>query len=276
MLRALYTAATGMDAQQFNIDTISNNLANVDTTGYKKVRPEFQDLLYLTLQQPVAPQTGQGATGSPTGLYVGLGVKPSGSETIFQQGNLEETDNPLDVAISGDGFFTVSSDSGGTNKFYTRDGSFSLDANGDLVTSDGYYVLDSSGSPIQLDSTQPITIASDGTITNSSTTGSSSSSSSSSGVQLGIATFPNEAGLVREGDNLYAQSDASGDPVTASTSSSTTPSYTIEQNYLESSNVQVVDEMVNLITAERAYEMNSKTITTCDDMLSMADNMQTT
>ena len=194
MLRALYTAATGMDAQQFNIDTISNNLANVDTTGYKKVRPEFQDLLYLTLQQPVAPQTGQGATGSPTGLYVGLGVKPSGSETIFQQGNLEETDNPLDVAISGDGFFTVSSDSGGANKFYTRDGSFSLNANGNLVTSNGYYVLDSSGSPIQLDSTQPITIASDGTITNSSTTGSSSSSSSSSGVQLGIATFPNEAG----------------------------------------------------------------------------------
>ena len=157
---------------------------------------------------------GQGATGSPTGLYVGLGVKPSGSETIFQQGNLEETDNPLDVAISGDGFFTVSSDSGGTNKFYTRDGSFSLNANGNLVTSDGYYVLDSSGSPIHWIAPQPITIASDGTITNSSTTGSSSSSSSSSGVQLGIATFPNEAGLVREGDNLYAQSVASGDPVT--------------------------------------------------------------
>jgi flagellar basal-body rod protein FlgG len=278
MLRALYTAATGMDAQQFNIDTISNNLANVDTTGFKKVRPEFQDLLYLMLQQPVAPSQGQGATGSPTGLYVGLGVKPSGSETLFQQGNLTETDNPLDVAISGDGFFTVSTDDSGTNKFYTRDGSFQLDANGDLVTSDGDYVLDSSGSPIKLDNTQPITIASDGTITNSSTTGSSSSSSSSgSGIQLGIATFPNESGLVREGGNLFAQSVASGAPQTSSTSSSssTTPGYTVKQDYLESSNVQVVDEMVNLITAERAYEMNSKTISTCDTMLGIADNMKT-
>ncbi|MGD0621775.1 MAG: flagellar basal-body rod protein FlgG [Thermacetogeniaceae bacterium] len=278
MLTALYTAATGMDAQQFNIDTISNNLANVDTTGFKKVRPEFQDLFYQMLQQPVAPSQGQGAPGSPTGVFVGLGVKPTGSETLFQQGSLTETDNPLDVAISGDGFFTVSTDNSGTNKFYTRDGSFQLDANGNLVTSDGDYVLDSSGSPITLVNTEPITIASDGAITNSATTGSSSSSSSSSsGVQLGIVTFPNESGLVREGDNLFAQSVASGDPVTSSTSSSssTTPSYTVEQDYLESSNVQVVDEMVNLITAERAYEMNSKTITTCDDMLNIADNMKT-
>ena len=278
MLTALYTAATGMDAQQFNIDTISNNLANVDTTGFKKVRPEFQDLFYQMLQQPVAPSQGQGAPGSPTGVFVGLGVKPTGSETLFQQGSLTETDNPLDVAISGDGFLTVSTDNSGTNKFYTRDGSFQLDANGNLVTSDGDYVLDSSGSPITLVNTEPITIASDGAITNSATTGSSSSSSSSSsGVQLGIVTFPNESGLVREGDNLFAQSVASGDPVTSSTSSSssTTPSYTVEQDYLESSNVQVVDEMVNLITAERAYEMNSKTITTCDDMLNIADNMKT-
>jgi flagellar basal-body rod protein FlgG len=147
------------------------------------------------------------------------------------------------------------------------------------VTSDGYYVLDNSGSPIVLDNTQPITIASDGTITNTSSTTSSTTSTSSSGstVQLGIATFPNEAGLMREGQNLFAETDASGAAVTSSTSSSsssTTPSYTVEQNYLEGSNVQVVDEMVNLITAERAYEMNSKTITTCDDMLSMADTMK--
>ncbi len=279
MLGALYSAATGMDAQQFNIDTISNNLANADTTGFKAVRPEFQDLFYQMLQQPVAPAQGQGLPGSPTGVYVGLGVKPSGSETLFQEGSLTETDNPLDVAISGDGFFTVSTDNGGTNKFYTRDGSFQLDANGDLVTSDGDYVLDSSGSPITLDNTEPITIGSDGTITNSATTTSSSSSSSSSSVQLGIVTFPNESGLVREGDNLFAQSVASGDPQTSSSStstSSTTPGYTVQQDYLESSNVQVVDEMVNLITAERAYEMNSKTITTCDDMLNMADNMKST
>ena len=277
MMTALSTAATGMDAQQFNIDTISNNLANVDTTGFKKVRPEFQDLFYQMLQQPVAPSQGQGLPGSPIGVYIGLGVKPSGSETLFQQGSLTETDNPLDVAISGDGFFTVSTDNSGTNKFYTRDGSFQLDANGNLVTSGGDYVLDSSGSPIQLTNTEPITIASDGTITNSSTASSSSSSSSSSGVQLGIVTFPNESGLLREGDNLFAQSVSSGDPQTSSTSSSssTTPSYTVEQNYLESSNVQVVDEMTNLITAERAYEMNSKTITTCDDMLNIADNMKT-
>jgi flagellar basal-body rod protein FlgG len=266
-----------MDAQQFNIDTISNNLANVDTTGFKKIRPEFQDLFYQMLQQQVAPSQGQGATGSPIGVYVGLGVKPSGSETLFQQGSVAETDNPLDVAINGDGFFTVSSDSSGTNKFYTRDGSFQLNANGNLVTGNGDYVLDSSGSPITLVNTQPITIASDGTITNtSSTSSSSSSSSSSSGVQLGIATFPNESGLVREGDNLFAQSVASGNPQTSSTSSSSssTPGYTVEQNYLESSNVQVVDEMTNLITAERAYEMNSKTISTCDTMLNIADNMK--
>jgi flagellar basal-body rod protein FlgG len=276
MMTALSTAATGMDAQQFNIDTISNNLANVDTTGYKAVRPEFQDLFYQMLQQPVAPSQGQAAPGSPTGAYVGLGVKPSGSETLFQQGSVAETGNPLDVAISGDGFFTVSSDNSGTNKFYTRDGSFQLNANGNLVTADGDYVLDSSGSPITLDNTQPITIASDGAITNSSTTGSSSSSSSSSSsVQLGIVTFPNESGLVREGDNLFSQSISSGDPQTSSTStSSSTPGYTVQQNYLESSNVQVVDEMTNLITAERAYEMNSKTITTCDDMLNIADNMK--
>jgi flagellar basal-body rod protein FlgG len=264
-----------MNAQQFNIDTISNNLANVNTTGFKQVSPQFQDLIYQMLQQPVAPQQGQAATGSPTGLFIGMGVRPAGSETIFQQGSLTETDNPYDVAISGDGFFNVSSDDGGTNKFYTRDGNFELDANGHLVTSDGYYVLDTNGSPITLDSTKTNSIASDGTISYSSTSGGTTTTTTV--AQLGIATFPNEAGLVHQGDNLYAQSAASGDPVTNGTSnSSSTPGYTVKQGFLESSNVSVVNEMVNLITAERAYEENSKTITTCDDMLSMADNMKTT
>jgi flagellar basal-body rod protein FlgG len=279
MMTALSTAATGMDAQQFNIDTISNNLANVNTTGFKKVRPEFQDLFYQVLQQPVAPSQGQGLPGSPTGVFVGLGVKDAGSETLFQQGSLAETDNPTDVAINGDGFFMVSSDNSGTNKFYTRDGSFTWDANGNLVTSDGDYVLDSSGSPISVSSSNSssiptVTISEDGAITYSTTSGSTTNTTTVG--QLGIATFPNESGLLREGDDLFAQSASSGDPVTnQSSSTGSTPAYTIQQDYLESSNVSVVDEMVNLITAERAYEMNSKTITTCDSMLNIADNMKT-
>jgi flagellar basal-body rod protein FlgG len=279
MMTALSTAATGMDAQQFNIDTISNNLANVNTTGFKKVRPEFQDLFYQMLQQPVAPSQGQGLPGSPTGVFVGLGVRSAGSETLFQQGSLSETDNPTDVAINGDGFFMVSSDNSGTNKFYTRDGNFTWDANGNLVTSDGYYVLDSSGSPININtgsssSIPTVSISSDGTITYSTTSGTTTNTTTVG--QLGIATFPNEAGLVRAGNDLFTQSASSGDPATnESSSTGSTPGYTVEQNYLESSNVSVVDEMVNLITAERAYEMNSKTITTCDDMLNIADNMKT-
>lgn len=267
MLRSLYTAASGMMAQQFNVDTISNNLANANTTGFKQIRPEFQDLLYLSIQQPVAPQQGgQGTPSAPSGLYIGMGVKDSGSQTIFLQGNLEPTDNPLDVALSGPGFFTVSPDNSGTTKFYTRDGSFKLDAQGDLVTSDGYYVLDDSGAAIQISSsssssstvdTSSITIDKDGTI---------------GSQKLGIAEFANPAGLEHTGHNLYQATAASGDPVTDQSGS--TLDYTVNQDYLESSNVQAVQEMVNLITAQRAYELNSKAIQASDQMLSIANNLR--
>jgi flagellar basal-body rod protein FlgG len=282
MLISLETAASGMMAQQFNVDTIANNLANANTTGFKKIRPEFQDLLYLNIQQPVAPQQGtQNAAnttapeGTPTGLYVGLGVREAGTQTIFLQGNLESTDNPLDVAISGPGFFTVSSSQSGGNQsggntFYTRDGSFKLDANGNLVTSDGYYVLDDKGAVIKVDTSGSsgssgsnsenstnITIARDGTI---------------GSQKLGIAEFANPAGLEHVGHNLFQATDASGQPL--SQQSGNTPDYTIEQGYLESSNVQAVEEMVNLITAQRAYELNSKAVEASDQMLSIADNLR--
>ncbi len=268
MLRSLLTAASGMMAQQFNVDTISNNLANANTSGFKKIRPEFQDLLYLNIQQPVASQQGgQNAASAPSGLFIGLGVRDSGSQTIFSQGNLDPTDNPLDVAISGPGFFTVSPDSSGSTKFYTRDGSFKLDANSNLVTSDGYYVLDDSGAAIQpSDSsssgsstvdTSKITIGKDGTI---------------GSQKLGVAEFANPGGLEHIGHNLYQATATSGDPV--SQQSGDTLDYTIEQDFLESSNVQAVEEMVNLITAQRAYELNSKAVTASDQMLSIANNLR--
>lgn len=269
MLRSLYTAASGMMAQQFNVDTISNNLANADTTGFKKIRPEFQDLLYLNIQQPVASQQGgQNTAGAPSGLFIGLGVRNSGSQTIFTQGNLTSTDNSLDVAISGPGFFTVSPDNSGSTKFYTRDGSFKLDANSNLVTSDGYYVLDNNGTAIQISSssssssgsitdTSSITIGKDGTI---------------GSTKLGIAEFANPGGLEHVGHNLYQETAVSGSP--AAQQSGSTTGYTVEQDHLESSNVQAVEEMVNLITAQRAYELNSKAITASDQMLSIANNLR--
>lgn len=265
MLRSLLTAASGMMAQQFNVETISNNLANANTAGFKKIRPEFQDLLYLNIQQPVASQQGgENAPNAPSGLFIGLGVRDSGSQTIFLQGNLESTSNPLDVAISGPGFFMVSPDSSGSAMYYTRDGSFRLDADSNLVTSDGYYVLDDSGSAIQVSNsssssvdTSSITIGKDGTI---------------GSQKLGVAQFANPGGLERLGHNLYQATVTSGDPATQQSDS--TSDYTIEQNYLESSNVQAVEEMVNLITAQRAYELNSKAVTASDQMLSIANNLR--
>lgn len=270
MLRALYTAASGMTAQQFNIDTISNNLANANTTGYKKVRPEFQDLLYLTLQSPVVPSGGTQASGAAAsqGIFVGLGVRPSGSQTIFQQGNLQNTSNPLDVALSGPGFFVVGDESGNTS-FYTRDGSFKLDAEGNLTTSDGYFVLDDSGGKITLPAgAHDISIAKDGTISYQA----EGQTGSEEAGKIGVVQFANPAGLERVGHNLYKASAASGEPQQQSDSSSGTTS--VEQYCLESSNVQVVEEMVNLITAQRAYELNSKAIQASDDMLSIANNLR--
>ena len=197
MLRSLYTGASGLTAQQFNIDTIANNLANVNTTGYKKVRPEFQDLFYLSLKAPVQ-QENQGSA-VPRALYVGLGARPSGSQTIMSQGNLQKTENPLDVALFGHGFFTVSQDWEGNNRFYTRDGSFKQNANGDIVTADGYYVLSDSGNAINIPTgAKEVAIARDGMIMYTNP----GDENAQEAGKLGVVQFSNPGGLERA-DNPY-------------------------------------------------------------------------
>lgn len=264
MLRSLYTAASGMVAQQFNIDTISHNLANVNTNGFKKLRPEFQDLLYLNLNRPVAPQ--EGTTGSPVGLSLGLGVRVAGSQGIFEQGNLQPTSNPLDLALSGPGFFVVK----GSNdeEFYTRDGSFKLDAEGNLVTTDGYYVQGDGGEiNIPADATD-ISVARDGSISYVK----AGETEPAEAGKLKIVEFVNPAGLERIGRNLYRVTAASGEAQEVDNTQG--QSVTVEQGFLESSNVQVVEEMVNLITAQRAYELNSKAVQASDEMLNIANNLR--
>lgn len=264
MLRALYTAASGMIVQQFNIDSISHNLANVNTTAFKRVRPEFQDLLYLAIRRPAAPGEEQG--GSPVGLDVGLGVRTAGSQMIFQQGNLQPTGNPLDLALAGSGFFVVK----GFNdeELYTRDGSFKLDADGKLVTTDGYCVQGEGGEIEIPPEAADITVTWDGTITYS-TPGDVEPQDAD---KLAIVQFPNPAGLEKIGHNLYRATVASGEPT--SLDDEATQNVTVEQGFLETSNVQVVEEMVNLIVAQRAYELNSKAIQAADEMLSIANNLR--
>lgn len=264
MLRALFTAASGMTAQQFNIDTISHNLANVNTTGFKKVRPEFQDLLYLTIRRPVAP--GEEGGGPPVGLNVGLGVRAAGAQTMFQQGNLQPTGNPLDAALTGPGFFVVEGVDEG-EEFYTRDGSFKLDAEGNLVTSDGYLVSIDNKEKIPPEA-QEITISRDGTITYLTPEGSDFQDAG----KLVIVNFFNPAALEKVGHNLYRATPASGEAQTLEDQLGKT--VTVEQGYLESANVQVVEEMVSLIAAQRAYELNSKAIQAADEMLQIANNLR--
>lgn len=261
MIRALYSAATGMNAQETNIDVISNNIANVNTTGYKKSRADFQDLIYQYLVEPGAPTSA--STKNPSGIQVGLGVKTAAVQKVFAQGDLSSTNNPLDVAIEGDGFFQIQLPDGSTA--YTRSGAFRLDENGALVTSEGYQV--DPGITIPPDALA-ITFGEDGTV----------------GVRLpGTATisevgqvtavrFPNNAGLRAIGRNLYQETDSSGTPVTGIFSESGVGR--LNQGFLESSNVSVVEQVVNMITAQRAYEASSKGIQTADDMLSQAINLK--
>lgn len=261
MLRSLYTAASGLAAQQFNIDTISNNLANVNTTGYKRIRLEFQDLFYARLQRPAAEQEDR----APLGLFVGHGAKPSGSQSLMDQGNSQKTDNALDVALMGRGFFVVSGDREGLDRFYTRDGSFKQDADGDIVTSDGYYVLNSDGNVINIPhGARELIIASDGQI---SYTMPGDDEAITAG-RLGVVQFTNPVGLSRAGHNLYQATAVSGNPQKGMADS------TVEQYCLESSNVQIADEIVNLITAQRAYELNSKAVQAADEMLGIANNLR--
>ena len=259
MMRSLYTAASGMEAQQYNMDTISNNLANVDTQGFKSNQARFQDLVYQQIQAPGAPV---GASIVPVGQQVGLGVKVSDSEKIFTQGSLVQTSNNLDTAIEGDGFFQITLPDGTTG--YTRDGSFKEDANGSIVTAEGYFVQPQITIPQNAVS---VSIGPDGTVT-AQVPGSVQPQTLG---QLQLARFGNPAGLTPGGDNLYAETAASGPPIVSTPGLNGTG--ILEDGYLENSNVSVVNEMVNMIVAQRAYEANSKAIGAADQMLQTAVQM---
>ena len=262
MIRALYTAATGMHAQETNIDVIANNLANVNTTGFKKSRADFQDLMYQYILEPGSPSSATG-TQNPSGISVGLGVKTAAVQRMFAQGDLTSTNNQLDLAIEGDGFFQIQLPDG-TNA-YSRAGAFQLDINGQLVTADGYVV--DPGITVPQDSLS-IGIAQDGTVS-VKTPGTPESQEIG---QLTAVRFPNNAGLKAIGKNLYEESGSSGTPVTGIFGEEGFGR--LAQGFLESSNVSVVDQVVNMITAQRAYEASSKGIQTADDMLSQAINLK--
>jgi flagellar basal-body rod protein FlgG len=266
-MRALWTSSTGMKAQQFNVDVISNNLANVNTTGYKKDTAEFKDLIYETLNRAYV----LGETGRPVNLQIGHGVEIAATVKSNTTGNLEKTDDKLNFAIEGEAYFTIKAPTG--EVYYTRDGAFKLSINGDqgnkLTTTDGMPVLDSNGDEIVFDNDidiEGLSVGAAGDISYYKDNNIVSLSQS-----IGLVKFPNRNGLESIGTNFFKQNSASGVPVPDSELG--TPSR-LRQNFLESSNVQVVEEMVRLITAQRAYELNSKAIQTADDMLQMANNLR--
>lgn len=260
MIRSLWISKTGLDAQQMQMDTISNNLANVSTTGFKRSRAVFEDMLYQNLRQPGAQSSQQ--TQIPSGLQVGTGVRPVATERIHTQGNLQQTGNKLDVAIQGEGFLQVLMPDGTTA--YTRDGSFQTDSQGQLVTANGFPVQPAISIPANALS---VTIGLDGTV-------SVTQPGSPAPVQVGslqLANFINPTGLQSQGSNLYAETASSG---TASTNvPGTNGAGTLSQGYLETSNVNVVEELVNMIQTQRAYEINSKAITVSDQMLQKLSQM---
>ena len=262
MIRALYTAATGLNAQEVNIDVISNYLDNVNTVCYKKSRADFQDLVYQYLVEPGAPTSE--TTKSPSGIQVGLGVKTAGVQKVFGQGDLTSTNNPLDVAIEGDGFFKITLPGTGTTA-YTRAGNFQLNEQGQLVTSDGY-ALDPA---VTIDpNAVSVRIAEDGTIGFKIA---GTPELSTAGVITGVR-FANNAGLRAMGKNLYEETGSSGTPIEGTFGQNGLGR--LNAGYLESSNVSVVEQVVNMITAQRAYEASSKGITTADEMLSQAINLK--
>ncbi len=260
MLRAMYTAASGMEAQQLNIDTIAHNLANINTTGFKLRRAQFQDLLYQNMRQAGASNTA--STEIPVGLQVGLGTKPVATDINFSQGDFSSTNNPLDIVIQGQGFFQIRQTNG--TIAYTRNGSFHLNREGTLVTAEG----DQLDPQITIPQDQvTVTIGSDGTV-------SVVRAGQTQPEQIGrieIATFPNPAGLQSIGKNLFVQSQSSGEPVTGTAGENGLG--TLLSGYTEQSNVSVVEEMVNMIISQRAYEANSKVIRTSDEMFTEANNV---
>jgi flagellar basal-body rod protein FlgG len=261
MIKAMRTAASGMYAQQLNVDNIANNLANVNTTGYKKSKVEFQDVLYTRLRTPGA-EVAAGAK-VPVGLDVGYGAKPVATQRFFTEGNLQQTGNPLDLAIEGDGFFQIQLPSG--EVAYTRDGSFKLSSDGQIVTSDGYFMLPNLNIPTE---TESISISADG-IVSVKLTGDSEPQEIG---QIELARFINPAGLEAMGHNLYSVSNASGSAILGNPTLEGFGG--VNQGYLEMSNVEIVEEMVNMIMAQRAYEINSKAIQTSDEMSELASNLK--
>ncbi|MFZ1180350.1 MAG: flagellar basal-body rod protein FlgG [Herbaspirillum sp.] len=254
MIRSLWISKTGLDAQQTHLDVIAHNLANVSTNGFKRSRAVFEDLMYQTLRQPGAQSSQQ--TQLPSGLQIGTGVRPVATERIHTQGSVSQTDNDKDIAIQGPGFFQVLMPDGTTQ--YTRDGAFQIDSQGQLVTSSGYTVQP----PIMIPANAiKLTIGRDGTV-------SITQMGSAAATQIGtlqIATFINPVGLESKGENLYAETASSGAP--APNTPGTNGAGVLWQGYVETSNVNVVEEMVNMIQTQRAYEINSKAITTSDQML---------
>ncbi len=262
MIRSMWSAASGMQAQSTNIDVISNNLANVSTTGFKRSRADFQDLLYETVR-PAGAASSAAGTMVPTGIQVGHGTRTVAVSKSFLQGDYQRTDNDLDLAIEGEGLFQVTQPNG--EAAYTRSGAFKLDGEGRVVTSDGYLLDPEITVP---EGTLGITVAADGTVSVRQGQGGEIAEIGS----LTLVRFINPAGLNSIGKNLYQSTQASGDPVTGTPGEEGMGS--ISQGFIEMSNVKVVDEMVNMISAQRAYEVNSKTIKTADDMLAIANQLK--
>lgn len=261
-MRALSTAATGMLAQQLNVEVISNNIANLNTTAFKRQRNEFQDLLYQNIER-VGTNTSAQGTVAPSGIQIGVGVRSAATARIVQQGNLERTENPLDVAINGRGFFRIVDPQGGPD-FYTRAGSFQLDQQGNLVTVDGFtvqpnVVIPQDATGITINGEGEVQVTLDGQV-QPQVVG-----------QLDLAIFSNDAGLESVGGNLFLETQASGPP---NISPPNTNGFgTLEQGFLERSNVNAVTEITNLISAQRAYELNSRVIQTSDEMLSAVNQI---
>jgi flagellar basal-body rod protein FlgG len=261
MIRALWTAASGMQSQQINIDVIANNLANVNTTGFKKSRPDFQDLMYQNLKSVGSPSTN--STEVPSGIQIGLGSKAAAVTKVFSAGNITQSGNDLDVAIEGDGFFQIIMPDGSTA--YTRDGAFKKDSQGRIVNSDGYplspeMVIPSNASKVSIGNDGTVTVLQAGQTT-PTTVGT---------IQL--ATFSNPAGLSSMGHNLYQQTDSSGTANTGTAGQNGIGS--LSQGFLEMSNVSVMEEMVNMIISQRAYETNTKAVQAADEMLQQTNNIK--
>lgn len=261
MNRALRAAATGMFAQQLNVDVIANNLANVNTTGFKKSRAEFEDLMYQTMKASGASQNPN--TQQSTEIQVGNGTVPVATIKSFVQGDVQPTNNPLDVAIEGEGFLQIRRSDG--TFAYTRDGALKISGEGTLVTSQGYIIEPGISFSSEISS---VSIGRDGTI---EAIGVGETTATKVG-QLELAKFVNPGGLRAIGNNLFVETQASGKPIVGAAGSEGFGE--LQQGYLESSNVDVVEEMVSMIVAQRAYEINSKTIKTVEDMLSMANNLK--